>query len=98
MNILSSVISSSILSLSAVDDPVHEVPESDATERLTLSLCQLLVVHSYLRALEYLVNCFCECPLKVGADICQVPGFITKSSRVSLRLCPIVPYGASFIM
>ena len=44
MNILSSVISSSILSLSAVDDPVHEVPESDATVRLTLSLFTELAV------------------------------------------------------
>ena len=44
MNILSSIISSSILSLSAVDDPVHEVPESDATERLTLSLFTELAV------------------------------------------------------
>lgn len=40
--------------------------------------CQVLVVHSYLDALEYLVNCFCECQLNVGADICQVPGFITE--------------------
>lgn len=37
----------------------------------------MLVVHSYLDALEYLVNCFCECQLNVGADICQAPGFIT---------------------
>ena len=81
---------------------VHGVAQSQRqlTERLTLSLslCQVLVVHSHLSALEYLVNCFCECQLKVGADICQVPGFITKSSRMSLRLCPIVPYDAPFIM
>ena len=44
MNILSSIISSSILSFSALDDPVHEVPESDATERLTLSLFTELAV------------------------------------------------------
>lgn len=44
MNLLSSVISSSIPSLSAVDDPVPEVPESDTPERLTLPLFTELAV------------------------------------------------------
>lgn len=41
--------------------------------------CQVLVVQSYLDALGYLVSCFPKCQLNVGADMCQVPGFITKS-------------------
>lgn len=41
--------------------------------------CQVLVVHSNLDDLGYLVNCFCECQFSVGADICQVPGHITRS-------------------
>lgn len=60
--------------------------------------CQVLMVHSYLDALEYVVNCFCECRLPVGTDICQVPGFIIESSRVVFKavhhstLCCIIHY------
>lgn len=43
--------------------------------------CQVLVVHSHLDALEYLLSCFCECQLSVGSDVGQAPGFIAQSMQ-----------------
>lgn len=53
--------------------------------------CQVLVVCSYLDALEYLVNCFCECQLNVGQTDVKCLGLSPNLSRMSLRLCTAVP-------
>lgn len=59
--------------------------------------CQVLVVHSQLDALGYLVNCFSGYQLNVGADMCQVPGFITRSKQNVFKAVHKVPYVASSI-